>query len=181
MGGNVPILKTVQNRFLPVMALVSSLLLSGCVVAAGKPKVASFPGKTPYSGAPDTVTLRLADAADRAAAALEGLSLVEQARTPALESPAVVDAPPELRNPITVSWTGGLEPLISRLAARAEYGFETLGVAPEAPIIVDVKADARPLIDVLRDLGLQAGNRADVAIDPSRRVIEVRYAPNEGR
>lgn len=44
------------------------------------------------------------------------------------------------------------------------------------PLTVAVDVYQKPLIEVLRDIGLQAGTRADVAVDAQNGVIELSYA-----
>lgn len=129
---------------------------------------------------PDSVSLRLSEAADKAATALETLAAVEQARTPGVSVGPISGAPPELRRAMTVNWTGPVEPLAKRLADRASYGFLVLGGAPPVPLVVVVDAENRPVVDILRDVGLQLGLRADVKVDVGRRMVEIHYAPNTG-
>lgn len=129
---------------------------------------------------PDGVALRLADAADRASTALETLASVEQARTPGAVVTSIPDAPAELRRTISVDWVGPIEPVAQRLADRAGYKFQTLGEKPPVPIVVSLKTVQKPVIEALRDLGLQSGRRADIVVDAQRRVVEIAYAPVTG-
>ena len=125
---------------------------------------------------PDPVVARLAAAADRAANALDTLASVENTRTP-VEVPALAgdDAPIELRRAITVDWVGPVEPLARQLADRASYQFLTSGQAPSVPAIVTLRVRNTPLIDTLRDLGLQLNNRATLKVDPGSRTVEIIY------
>lgn len=145
---------------------------------------ACSPGKTLKNpqlvAAPDKVSMLLADAADRASVALETLAAVEQARSPGIAVSPISDAPDELRRAMTVSWSGPVEPIAKMLADRAGYSFHTVGTAPPVAIVVNVDAENQPVIDILRDLGLQLGMRADVRVDGARRVVEIHYAPNTG-
>ncbi len=129
---------------------------------------------------PDKVSLMLADAADRASSAIETLAAVEQARSPGVAVNPVPDAPPELRRAITVNWVGPVEPIAKKLAERAGYSFNTIGTPPPVAIVVSIDVENRPVIDVLRNLGLQLGVRADVRVDGARRVVEIHYAPTTG-
>lgn len=126
---------------------------------------------------PDKVSLMLAESADKAANALQTLAAVEQAQSPGVRVPPISDAPPELARAITINWIGPAEQLGKALADRASYGFLTLGDAPPVPLTVNIDAVNQPIIDVLRDLGLQMGERATLRVDSSRRVIELHYAP----
>ena len=66
------------------------------------------------------------------------------------------------------------------LADRASYGFQIVGNAPPVPIIVSINVENKPVIEVLRNIGLQLGVRADVTVDSERRMVEVHYGPNTG-
>lgn len=129
---------------------------------------------------PNKVSLMLADAADRASDALETLAAVEQSRAPSIAVQPIHNAPPELARAITITWIGPAEPLVKKLADRASYTFLTIGDRPPVPLTVNIDAENRPVIDILRDTGLQLGVRADVKVDSTRRVIELHYAPVTG-
>lgn len=129
---------------------------------------------------PDPVSLRLASAADRASAALQTLASVEQARTPSVAIQSVPSAPQELRRSVSVEWVGPIEPLTQKLADRAGYRFRVNGDAPPAPVVVHVVAKQKSVVEVLRDVGLQAGTRADVSVDVDQKVVELNYAPASG-
>jgi defect-in-organelle-trafficking protein DotD len=126
---------------------------------------------------PDPVSLRLAQAVDRASAALQTLAAVEQARNPGESIQAAPYAPQELRRTVTVDWTGPVEPITRSLADRAGYQMQVNGDAPPTPVVVSVRASEKSVVEVLRDVGLQAGQRADISVDPERRLVELNYAP----
>lgn len=130
--------------------------------------------------APDTVTAMLATAADRASNALQTLAAIESNRTPATNVGPIGNAPVELRRAITVNWIGPAEPIAKTLADRASYEFLAIGTPPPVPIVVSIDAENRSVINVLRDIGLQLGSRADVKVDSQRRIVEIHYTPNTG-
>ena len=66
---------------------------------------------------------------------------------------------------------------VTDLAQRAGMSFQTVGGRPGVPLLVTVDVYQKPLIEVLHDLGLQAGRRADLAVNRSNNTIEIRYAP----
>jgi len=157
-----------KSAFLLAGLALPLLSLAGC---AGDAKV------VPLATEPDLVGTRIAQAAEKASSALNVISGIEQQRGPAL--PPVEDysvAPPGLTQLITVKWTGPIEQIGQTLASRAGFVFHTKGVQPPTPLTVAVDVYQRPLIEVLRDLGLQAGARADVAVDAQNGVIELSYA-----
>ncbi len=69
---------------------------------------------------------------------------------------------------------------MQRLADRAGYEMMVNGDLPPAPVVITLDVRQKMVIDVLRDVGLQAGMRADVVVDPERRVVELNYAPVSG-
>lgn len=156
--------------------LASIILLGGCETAGQ-----AFSGNSPQLvAAPDSVSAMLADAADRASTALETLAAVEYARSPGVAVSTIDNAPAELRRSITVNWVGPVEPITKTLADRAGYNFLAIGNSPPVPLVVSLDVQNRPIIDVMRDIGLQLGLRADVKVDAERRVVEIHYAPNSG-
>jgi len=154
--------------FYTALALTGMIALSGC---SWKPTTGHQ-----LVAEPDGVSLRLAASVDRASAALETLAAVEQARTPLAAVSPVTDAPRELMRSISVKWAGPVEQITQRLAERAGYKFDVIGLRPPVPVVVTLNVVEKPVIDVLRDLGLQGGKRADVIVDAENKTIEVSYA-----
>ena len=126
------------------------------------------------------MALRLASAVDRASAALQTLASVEQARNPGVSIQSAPSAPQELRRTVSVDWVGPIEPLTRSLADRAGYQMQVNGDMPPVPVIVSVQSQEKSVVEVLRDVGLQAGRRADIVVDPDRRIVELNYAPVSG-
>jgi defect-in-organelle-trafficking protein DotD len=152
--------------FLGAAGLV--LMLSGCHGAMVDQQIAA---------APDPVGLRLAAAVDRASTALQTLASVEQSRNPGVSIQSVPAAPQELRRTVSVEWVGPIEPIVRRLADRAGYATQVNGDRPPAPLVVSILAKQKSVVEVLRDVGLQAGTRADISVDPDRHIVELNYAP----
>lgn len=162
-------------RFSLFYALTLALTLSAC---SGIDK---FSNDTPQIvAAPDNVTAMLADAADRASTALETLASVEAARSSSPGVAPVGDAPVELRRAVSVNWVGGVEQITKTLADRAGYTFTVVGAAPPSPVIVSLDVENKPVIEILRDIGLQIGMRGDIKVDSDQRLIEIHYPPNTG-
>lgn len=143
-----------------------AVFVTGCAQQLPQPQLVAEP---------DQVTMRLAQAADRAANALDTLAAIEQVRTPTDLPPLVASAPPELRRSVTINWYGPVEPLVKTLADRASYRFLITGNAPETGIIVTTKARNQPVIELLRDVGLQLGGRADLRVDANKKTVELSY------
>lgn len=73
---------------------------------------------------------------------------------------------PGLERAVTMPWNGPLEPAVMRLAAEGGYEVKVLGRPPAVPILVQIGSEAATISDQLRSLGIQAGDRADVAVAP---------------
>lgn len=155
--------------------LIAALVLSACSSLSG------FNNDTPQLVAePDGVSAMLADAADRVASSLEKLAAVEYQRSPGVAVAPVSDAPVALRRAVTVNWVGPVEPIVETLANRSSYSFVVLGASPPVPIVVSLDVENMPVVDVLRDIGLQMGVRADIRVDAQNKTIEIQYAPTTG-
>ncbi len=129
---------------------------------------------------PDKVSLMLAEAADRASNSLETLAAIEQSKSPGVAVQPIHNAPEELARAITITWVGPPEQILRKLADRASYNFVTLGNRPPVALVVNVDVQNQPVIEVLRDIGLQLGVRGDVKVDSERGIIELHYAPVTG-
>lgn len=153
----------------------SLVLLGGMMLVAGcEPP----PPIMPVASEPDIVTLKLAAAADKAAQALDSIAGIEQQKAPA--TPKIENfekASLSQMQPITLRWSGPIETVVKELAERAGLKFRVKGNLPTVPLTVNVDVYQQPILHVLRDIGLQAGHRADVAVDDAVGVVEVRYAP----
>lgn len=156
-----------------VLALVAGVLTacSGQVIRVEDPQLAATP---------DKVSMMLAQAADRASNALETLAAVEQKRTPAASIAPIPNAPPELRRAVTVNYVGPVDQITKLMADRAGYSFVALGSVPAVPVVVSINVENKPVIDILRSIGLQLGTRADVRVDSARRTVELQFGAPTG-
>lgn len=172
-------LKTLRTEF---QARFMAVLLSGLAVlslSACTPHGTynDTTGRPQLVAAPDKVTLLLAQAADKASNALETLAAIEQARTPAASIAPIDQVPDSLARAMTISWVGPVEPITRTLANHSDYQLIVLGDEPPVPIVVNLDAENRRVIDLLRDIGLQLGSRADIHVDAAGKVVELQYAP----
>ena len=143
------------------------LLLAACAQNMPDPQLVAEP---------DPVVLRLAEAADRAANSLNVLAAAEQNKSAVELPPLAAGAPIALRRSITVDWVGPVEPIVKKLADRASYSFLVSGKTPEVPIITNLNVRSQPVVEVLRDIGLQMNDRGTLKVDANRKVIEINYA-----
>lgn len=157
--------------------VINRILALGCCVALAACSSVMGPKNPQVVAAPDRVSAMLADAADRASNALQTLASVEQAKTPTPNLARIDNAPPELKRAVTVAWVGPVDAITRTLADRASYAFDVFGDMPPVPVVVNVDVENKPIIDILRDIGLQLGGRANLRVDSNRRVIELHYAP----
>ncbi|MAQ70794.1 MAG: hypothetical protein CL565_01230 [Alphaproteobacteria bacterium] len=146
-----------------------------CLVAAcqpGKP----YNYKSPQVVAdPDKVSAQLAQAADQASQALQTLAAIEQTRSPEVTMEPADNVPLELRRAITLDWVGPVEDVAKIVANRASYQFATIGEQTSNQMVVTIDVENKPIIDVLRSIGLQLGNRADIVVDAATQTVELRY------
>ncbi|HAJ89583.1 MAG TPA: hypothetical protein DCM27_01000 [Rhodospirillaceae bacterium] len=166
----------IRSTFLSLSCAVMIVGLTAC--APGYPIHVKDPQLVAQ---PDKVSMMLAQAADKASNALEALASVEQKRTPAGQVPAIVGAPAELNRAITIQWVGPVDQITKVLADKASYRFVTLGAVPATPVVVNVDVTNKPIIEVLRSIGLQLGARADVYVDSTERMVALTYSPVTGR
>lgn len=147
-------------------AILAIAILSGCQTKVDQQLVAD----------PDPVSLRLANAVDRASTALKTLASIEQSRNPNMQIESVANAPQELRRVMTVDWDGPIEPITRSVIERAGYKIKINGNEPATPIIISLKSREKQVIELLRDIGLQAGRRADIVVDVESKTVELNYA-----
>lgn len=165
-----------------IMNNKKSVFLVGCLSLAslGACTTSKIQRDPQVVTSPDKVSLMLAEAADKASNALKTLAAVEQAKSPAVAVQPIHNAPSELMRAITITWVGPAEGLVKKLADRASYTFIAVGDKPPVPLTVNIDAENKPVIDVLRDAGLQFGMRADIKVDSVRQMVEIHYAPVTG-
>ncbi|MFA6279413.1 MAG: DotD/TraH family lipoprotein [Bdellovibrionales bacterium] len=158
-------------RTIPMMALLGAgVLVAGCGVTTTS--------MTPVATEPDVVSVRLAQAAEKASKALDTLSGIEQYREPQLPAPDdFSSAPPALTQLISIQWSGPIDQILQTLASRASMSYKVVGSPSGVPLLVNLDVYQKPLIEALHDLGLQAGRRADVSVNSNNNSIEIRYAP----
>ena len=151
-----------------LLSAACGLILAGC---AQNP-----PGRPQVLANPDKISALLADAADRASASLETLAAIESQKRDVAASPQISSVPPELKRGITVNWIGPVGPIAEKLASRASYTYKVFGSEPASPVVVSIDAENQPLVEVLRDIGLQLGQNAELHVNAAEKIVEIRYA-----
>ncbi|MDD3028805.1 MAG: DotD/TraH family lipoprotein [Alphaproteobacteria bacterium] len=136
------------------------------------------PAPKPLATQPDIVSIKLAQAANKAAEALDRIAAIEQHRNPAVPQAQkdFGNASGAIMQPVSLRWSGPIDQAARVLAERAGLHFRVSGRAPAAPLVVNIDAYQQPILYVLRNIGLQAGSRADLLVNQNQGVVEVRYA-----
>ena len=160
-----------------VLAL-AMVLLQGC--DAFREWQASLAPRHETQAAEDPAALRLTEAALRAEAALAALAQARTAENPAQAQPPPHLVPAALLEDVTIDWIGPLPPLAARLAEAAGFAFIETGARPPVPPIVQITAEAAPVILVLRDAGLQVADRALLVVDARARQVRLEWKPHRG-
>jgi defect-in-organelle-trafficking protein DotD len=89
--------------------------------------------------------------------------------------PRIYKQVPGMEAMVTMPWRGTLEQAVSKLAGFSGYVVKFMGKPPVIPILVQIGSDPATISDHIRNIGIQAGNRADIIVDPKQRIVEVRY------
>lgn len=150
--------------------------LAGCATTSG-----SLPSsETPRINAPsDDASVSLAEAARSVSQSLNELKAIEKASNPppkALPYPTAAGLLDKIV--ASVDWSGPIEPLLKRIAKLAGYRLVIMGHTPSIPVLVTISAQNTPLSDIVRNIDLQSGQRANIAVYPGVRTLELRYAKN---
>lgn len=148
--------RTTSRASVLLATLVAAAIGAGC----------STPAPAPVPPAPDPVAQRIDDALTKAA------TLPEFTRGAERTVPQAIVA----GETITASFHGDAAVLLKALATARGKEFRVLGPRPHLPLIVQVNATGVPFEELLRDVGFQFAQRADLALTDS--AIEIRHRGN---
>ena len=145
-----------------------------CAVAAGclASSLMGCGGKAEKEAQPpslDAAEALLMETALRAETALTRLSQLEGDPSGGGEIPRIV--PARLLKRVDFEWIGPAQEAAEELAGLVGYGFEMAGAVPAKPVMVELRSRNRPVIMILRDVGLQAGSVAAVTVDAERGLV----------
>lgn len=149
-------------RAAAVAATVSLMvMLAGCATSAPKP------ARDPAAG-------MIAGAAKQIHQAMRQFQSDEAPN----HKPAPSEAPHDaaLTQPITFNWDGPVKPAVQAVAGLIGWRFETHGARGPLPLNVSVHAHQTQAFMVLKELGVQAGSRADVTVNLHTKTVELDYA-----
>ena len=166
--------RRIKTTFLrATLPLSVALLLSACVTPSEVAPVIEPPISE--------IDVIIADAAKRAVNANLAVSEVEVAIAaptragPGQSLPPGVTLPPEIMQLVDLDWQGPVEPMLQALADRAGYTFRVVGRRPSVPLTVAMSRTQVPLHDLIREAGMMVDDTADVVLNPSLRMIELRH------
>jgi hypothetical protein len=146
------------------VGLIGLFGLAGCAAAPlGAPGVATT-GMPNIQTALNRAITRTDDAVDQ----LNGTPVLRLASAPL---PTVV--PAELQQPIGWQYRGHLVHAVRALAKIVGWQVVVDRSKPHRPIPVSVTVSHVPVMTVIRELGIQAGNRADVTVNDRTHTIMV--------
>lgn len=166
-----------------MMVLLVATGLSGC--ASNNTKIAT-PGEAsfPVARVDDPAPLSgLAEAANRSSRSLRLLASAKSAEAQKRMTPDVAaritlsetTTPDGWGKPSYVEYTGSANHLIKRLTETAGYRFFEAGKRPIVMPVVDIVAEGRSLIEVLRDAMAQLPTSLQVNIYPTTRSVVMTY------
>ena len=77
--------------------------------------------------------------------------------------------------PVSVRWNGPVKPILKDLTKKVNYKLHILGHPPNMPIVVNVYEKNTSVGEVIRNIGLQCGDKAQVVVLPHQQTVELRY------
>lgn len=134
------------------------------------------PPRTPLEG--DLALQALTRSADEVSQSIRKLAEVEQYdrfRT----QPGPIGPYAQVKDMVqlvTMPWDGPIEAAARQLAGESGYQFKVAGRSPVIPILVRIGSAPASISDHLRNIGMQAGSRADLVVYPQQRIVELRYS-----
>ncbi len=160
-----------------IILITGALLLAGC---AQTPKqevnlhyVAS--NKAPAEMNNQDAQLQIAEAASSVGKSLQQLSAMQMAATPKVEVPDIDPKTTGMTQVASLDWYGPVLPLLEQIAKATGYQVQVLGNAPAIPVMVSMSVNSQIMADILRNVAYQAHNQATIAVNPAKRIIELRY------
>ena len=78
----------------------------------------------------------------------------------------------------SISWTGPVEPVLKKIAQATRYHLRVIGKPPTLPVLISLDMHNQPIATILRNITYQVVMKANIAIYPKSRTIELRYHGN---
>lgn len=89
--------------------------------------------------------------------------------------PRIFKQIPGMEQVVTMPWQGTLEQAVVRLVNFSGFTPKFVGKPPAVPILIQIGREPATVSDHLRNLGIQAGTRADLVVDPAHKIVAVVY------
>lgn len=159
-------------KIITIHALLVATLASGCA-SLGQQK----DGPRPATPQQDQAVAMLSKTARSIEQSLTQLAEAEQYEKMKQKpgEPRIYKQIPGMEMVVTMPWQGNIEQAVSKLAAFSGFEVKFMGKPPTIPILVQINREPATVSDHLRNVGIQAGNRADIIVDPKQKLVEVRY------
>lgn len=152
-----------------VSSLLLAVLISGC---------ATTQTVAPASNEQDPAFQMLQKSANSIEKSLTMLAEAEQfekmKQNPS--EPRIYKQIPGMEQVVTMPWQGTIEQAVSKLASFSGFEVKFMGKPPTIPILVQIGGNPATISDHMRNIGIQAGSRADIVVDPAQKIVEVRYS-----
>lgn len=78
----------------------------------------------------------------------------------------------------SIDWTGPVQPVLKKIAQATHYRLRIIGRKPALPVLISLNVKNKPIADILRNITYQVVMKANIAIYPKSRTIELRYHGN---
>lgn len=151
--------------------------LLGVLAATCVATLASCASKPAAGDVPDRALVALDRSATEVSRSITALAEVEQydrfKRLP--NQPSVYEQVPGMTQVVTMPWDGPAEAAARQLSTQAGFSFKVTGRPPVIPVLVQLSNQPATISDLLRNVGLQAGARAEIYVYPLQRIVELRY------
>lgn len=147
---------------------VCSLLWFACPTTYKKP---------PINEPSTDATIQLAEAAASVSDSMHDMAVVEKVMMPSnKDNTRTIPNIATLQKHVAIDWSGPIEELVARIAKTVGYHFHTVGKHPPMPVLISLTVKNETLVNVLRNIDYQAGNKASIRVYPTHHLIELRYA-----
>lgn len=161
---------TIKSIFL----LCIFLGLVGCSTCCQQPAATPLPASVNPPG--DDASIQLAEAATDISHSLTELNAMEKTMSPPINLKCMpCPSGADLCPPVSIDWSGPIEPLLQRISWMICYKLRVIGMRPALPVLVTISAKDTPVGYIVRDANFQAASKASVYVYPDIHVIELRY------
>jgi len=148
------------------------ILVAGCSKSHDKKSQEQFQDNN------GLIVSSLDDAARSVALSLSDLAVIAKAENPPIKGMPFKNLnAPELDQELSLQWYGPIAPALEKIAKAVNYQVQVYGKPPKTPILVNLGSfhEKTKVIDLIRDLDIQAGLNASVLIFPDQHIISLRY------